>query len=80
MAHVAERVPDPPGGLSRIGSDPMKLVNDIVDESTNLVTVVLRFAANLVAPEEDEGTLELFFCFYSFSIVLAALLKHFVTL
>ncbi|XP_034555991.1 triadin-like, partial [Notolabrus celidotus] len=45
------------GGLSRIGSDPLKAVNDAVDESTNLISVVFKFAANLIAPEEDEGNL-----------------------
>lgn len=49
------RVP-PPGGLRQIGSDPMKVVNDAVEESTNLLSAVLRFAASLVAPEEDKGT------------------------
>lgn len=50
------RVPAPPGGLRQIGSDPMKVVNDAVEESTNLLSAVLRFAASLVAPEEDKGT------------------------
>ncbi|XP_076613011.1 triadin-like [Chaetodon auriga] len=45
------------GGLSKMGSDPMKVVNDVVEESTNVFTMVLKFAANLVAPEEDEGNL-----------------------
>lgn len=53
---MCARVPAPPGGLSKIGSDPLKLVNDAVEESANLVSAVLKFAANLVAPEEDEGT------------------------
>lgn len=48
--------PASPGGLSKVGSDPMKLVNDAVEESTNLFSVMLKFAASLVAPEEDEGT------------------------
>uniref|UniRef100_A0A3B5BM48 Triadin n=1 Tax=Stegastes partitus TaxID=144197 RepID=A0A3B5BM48_9TELE len=45
------------GGISRIGSDPMKAVNDAVEESSNVISMVFRFAANLIAPEEDEGTL-----------------------
>nr|XP_029137622.1 triadin-like [Labrus bergylta] len=44
------------GGLSKIGSDPMKAVNDAMDESTNVISAVFKFAANLIAPEEDEGT------------------------
>lgn len=44
-----------PGGLSRIGSDPLKAVNDVVEESTNVLSGILKFAASLVAPEEDEG-------------------------
>lgn len=39
-----------------MGSDPMKLVSDAVEESTNLFSVMLKFAASLVAPDEDEGT------------------------
>uniref|UniRef100_A0A3Q1GV94 Triadin n=1 Tax=Acanthochromis polyacanthus TaxID=80966 RepID=A0A3Q1GV94_9TELE len=45
------------GGISRIGSDPMKAVNDAVEESANVFSVIFKFAANLIAPEEDEGTL-----------------------
>uniref|UniRef100_A0A3B5B9M4 Triadin n=1 Tax=Stegastes partitus TaxID=144197 RepID=A0A3B5B9M4_9TELE len=45
------------GGISRIGSDPMKAVNDAVEESSNVISMVFRFAANLIAPEEDEGNL-----------------------
>lgn len=37
----------------------MKLVNDVVEESANLVGLVLKFAANLIAPDEDEGTVTL---------------------
>lgn len=51
------RVPAQPGGLSKISSDPMKAVNDVVEESTNMISVIIKFAANLVAPEEDEGKL-----------------------
>ncbi|XP_005755648.1 triadin-like, partial [Pundamilia nyererei] len=45
------------GGLSKISSDPMKAVNDAVDESSNIITGIVKFAANLIAPEEegDEG-------------------------
>uniref|UniRef100_A0A3Q4BKU8 Triadin n=1 Tax=Mola mola TaxID=94237 RepID=A0A3Q4BKU8_MOLML len=46
-------------GLSKVASDPMKLVNDVVEESANLVGLVLKFAANLIAPDEDEGTVTL---------------------
>ncbi|XP_031722155.1 triadin-like, partial [Anarrhichthys ocellatus] len=45
------------GGLSKIGSDPMKAVNYAVEESTNVISVMLKFVINLVAPEEDEGNL-----------------------
>lgn len=41
----------------------MKLVNDVVDESTNLISAVLSFAANLIAPEEDEGTVKILLIF-----------------
>lgn len=49
-------IPTPLGGLSKIGSDPMKVVNEAMDKSTNVFSVMLKFAANLIAPEEDEGT------------------------
>uniref|UniRef100_A0A3P9BEP9 Triadin n=1 Tax=Maylandia zebra TaxID=106582 RepID=A0A3P9BEP9_9CICH len=45
------------GGLSKISSDPMKAVNDAVDESSNIITGIVKFAANLIAPDDDEGTL-----------------------
>ncbi|XP_035534740.1 triadin-like isoform X2 [Morone saxatilis] len=45
------------GGLSKIGSDPLKAVNNVVEESTNVISVILKFAANLIAPDEDEGNL-----------------------
>ncbi|TKS75411.1 Triadin [Collichthys lucidus] len=44
------------GGLTKIGSDPMKAVKDVAEESSNFFSVAFRFAANLVAPEEDEVT------------------------
>lgn len=34
----------------------MKVVNDVMDESTNVMSAILSFVANLVAPEDDEGT------------------------
>uniref|UniRef100_A0A3B4X231 Triadin n=1 Tax=Seriola lalandi dorsalis TaxID=1841481 RepID=A0A3B4X231_SERLL len=45
------------GGLTKIGSDPVKAVNDAVEETANVISVILKFAANLIAPEEDEGNL-----------------------
>ncbi|XP_056150176.1 triadin-like [Lampris incognitus] len=45
------------GGLYKISSDPMKVVNEAMDESSNLVSMMLNFAASLIAPEEDEGNL-----------------------
>uniref|UniRef100_A0A3P8V1J0 Uncharacterized protein n=1 Tax=Cynoglossus semilaevis TaxID=244447 RepID=A0A3P8V1J0_CYNSE len=46
----------PRGGLTKLGSDPMKAVNDVVEESGNVISVLYRFAANLIAPGEDDGT------------------------
>lgn len=46
----------PSGGLSKISSDPMKAVNDAVDESSNIITGIVKFAANLIAPDDDEGS------------------------
>ncbi|KAK0146585.1 Triadin [Merluccius polli] len=42
------------GGLTKLGSDPMKAVNDAVEGSSNVLTKILIFAANLIAPDEDE--------------------------
>uniref|UniRef100_A0A8C6L5X4 Triadin n=1 Tax=Nothobranchius furzeri TaxID=105023 RepID=A0A8C6L5X4_NOTFU len=42
------------GGLSKISSDPVKAMNDAVEESTNVISSVFRFAANLIAPEDEE--------------------------
>ena len=46
----------PPGGLTKLGSDPMKAVNDAVEGSSSVLTSIFSFAANLIAPDEDEGT------------------------
>ncbi|XP_034017809.1 triadin-like, partial [Thalassophryne amazonica] len=45
------------GSLSKISSDPMKAVNDVVDESTSVLGAMFRFAVNIIAPDEDEGNL-----------------------
>uniref|UniRef100_A0A3Q1KDU0 Triadin n=1 Tax=Anabas testudineus TaxID=64144 RepID=A0A3Q1KDU0_ANATE len=45
------------GGLSKIGSDPVKAMNDAVEESANVISLMVKFAANLIAPAEDEGNL-----------------------
>ena len=45
-----------PGGLSKLSSDPVQMVNDAVEESTHLLGAVMKFAANLIAPEEDQGS------------------------
>lgn len=52
---ASPNVSAPPGGLTKIGSDPMKAVKDVAEESSNFFSVAFRFAANLIAPEEDEG-------------------------
>ncbi|MED6233665.1 hypothetical protein ATANTOWER_014713 [Ataeniobius toweri] len=59
------------GGLNKFSSDPVKVVNDAVDESTNMISAVFNFAASLIAPEEEEGTLYavrkkgLYYCSFS---------------
>ncbi|XP_042247138.1 triadin-like, partial [Thunnus maccoyii] len=45
------------GGLTKIGSDPVHAVNYALEETTNMFSAILKFAANLVAPEEDDGNL-----------------------
>ncbi|CDQ57462.1 unnamed protein product [Oncorhynchus mykiss] len=46
------------GGLHRsiqhISSDPMKVVNEAVEESTDWGKLLLTFVSSLVAPEEEE--------------------------
>ncbi|KAG7219123.1 hypothetical protein INR49_019331, partial [Caranx melampygus] len=44
------------GSLTKIGSDPVQAVNDVLEESANVVSVVFKFAASLIAPEEDEDS------------------------
>uniref|UniRef100_A0A8C7WPK7 Triadin n=1 Tax=Oryzias sinensis TaxID=183150 RepID=A0A8C7WPK7_9TELE len=41
------------GGINKISSDPMKVVNDAVEESSNVFTAILNFGASLIAPEEE---------------------------
>lgn len=53
---VCAYIHSPPGGITKIGSDPVKAVNDAVEGSANVIGVILKFAANLIAPDEDEGT------------------------
>ncbi|XP_042611892.1 triadin-like isoform X4 [Cyprinus carpio] len=42
------------GGIQHISSDPMKAVNEAMDDSTDWITSILNFMTNLVAPEEEE--------------------------
>uniref|UniRef100_A0A8K9Y4P0 Triadin n=1 Tax=Oncorhynchus mykiss TaxID=8022 RepID=A0A8K9Y4P0_ONCMY len=42
------------GSIQHISSDPMKVVNEAVEESTGWGNLLLTFASNLVAPEEEE--------------------------
>uniref|UniRef100_H2M4V0 Triadin n=1 Tax=Oryzias latipes TaxID=8090 RepID=H2M4V0_ORYLA len=41
------------GGINKISSDPMKVVNDAVEESSNVFTAIINFGASLIAPEEE---------------------------
>uniref|UniRef100_A0A673C9A4 Uncharacterized protein n=1 Tax=Sphaeramia orbicularis TaxID=375764 RepID=A0A673C9A4_9TELE len=43
------------GGLTKIGSDPMNTVTGAVEGSANMINAMLKFAASLVAPDEEEG-------------------------
>lgn len=47
----------PAGGLSKISSDPVKAMNEAVDESTNVISSIFKFAASLIAPEDEEGSI-----------------------
>uniref|UniRef100_A0AAY5KJ78 Triadin n=1 Tax=Esox lucius TaxID=8010 RepID=A0AAY5KJ78_ESOLU len=42
------------GNIQHVSSDPMKVVNGAVEESTDWVNLLLNFASSLVAPEEEE--------------------------
>uniref|UniRef100_A0A4W5RHK5 Triadin n=1 Tax=Hucho hucho TaxID=62062 RepID=A0A4W5RHK5_9TELE len=42
------------GSIQHISSDPMKVENEAVEESTGWGNLLLTFASNLVAPEEEE--------------------------
>uniref|UniRef100_A0A8D2ZX93 Triadin n=1 Tax=Scophthalmus maximus TaxID=52904 RepID=A0A8D2ZX93_SCOMX len=43
------------GGLTKIGSDPMRAVNDAMEESSSAIGALFKFASGLIAPEDDEG-------------------------
>ena len=47
--------PPPPGSLHQLSTDPMKVVNKAVVESTGWLNMLLTFASNLVAPEDEES-------------------------
>lgn len=42
------------GGIHHISPDPMKAVNEAMDDTTDWITSILTFMTNLVAPEEEE--------------------------
>ncbi|KAK6295161.1 hypothetical protein J4Q44_G00343870 [Coregonus suidteri] len=42
------------GSIQHISSDPMKMVNEAVEESTGWGNLLLTFASSLVAPEEED--------------------------
>ncbi|CAB1340245.1 unnamed protein product [Coregonus sp. 'balchen'] len=42
------------GSIQHISSDPMKVVNEAVEESTDWGKLLLTFVSSLVAPEEEE--------------------------
>lgn len=42
------------GSIQHISSDPMKVVNVAVEESTDWGKLLLAFVSSLVAPEEEE--------------------------
>ncbi|XP_051954441.1 triadin-like isoform X2 [Xyrauchen texanus] len=42
------------GGIQYIGPDPMKAMNEAMDDSPDWITSMLTFMTNLVAPEEEE--------------------------
>ncbi|KAK7151065.1 hypothetical protein R3I93_012107 [Phoxinus phoxinus] len=45
------------GGIHHISPDPMKAVNEAMDDTTDWITSILTFMTNLVAPEEEDEAL-----------------------
>ncbi|XP_036406185.1 triadin-like [Megalops cyprinoides] len=56
-AAVSKAIKDterPRGGIQEIGSDPMKVVNDAVEESTDWMNTFLALVSDLLTPDEEE--------------------------
>ncbi|KAJ8355936.1 hypothetical protein SKAU_G00187300 [Synaphobranchus kaupii] len=54
FSKAIEEAEGPRGSIQEIGSDPMKVVNDAVEESSDWMNTVLTFVSDLLAPEEDD--------------------------
>lgn len=52
----------------------MKAMNDAVEESANVISVIAKFAANLIAPAEDEGKFRI--SLYTTNSVMLLLHQH----
>ncbi|KAI1897480.1 hypothetical protein AGOR_G00083710 [Albula goreensis] len=54
VSNAIKEAERPRGGIEEIGSDPMKVVNDAMEESTDWMNAILTFVSDLLAPEEDD--------------------------
>uniref|UniRef100_A0A667ZRR2 Triadin n=1 Tax=Myripristis murdjan TaxID=586833 RepID=A0A667ZRR2_9TELE len=56
-------------GLSKFSSDPMKVVDHAVEESSNLFDLISNFASSLIAPDDTEGTQTHGYCLIWWSLL-----------
>lgn len=68
------------GGIHHISPDPMKAVNEAMDDSTDWITSILTFMTNLVAPEEEEDEGILTRCGLHFTKAARLHNKHFTVI
>ncbi|KAK1170857.1 triadin-like [Acipenser oxyrinchus oxyrinchus] len=44
----------PIGGISKLGSDPMKVIDEVVEESTDWIHGVMSLLSDMIAPDDDD--------------------------
>ncbi|XP_041106150.1 triadin-like isoform X5 [Polyodon spathula] len=42
------------GGISKLGSDPMKVIDEVVEESTNWIHGVMSLLSDMIKPDDDD--------------------------
>ncbi|KAJ8396256.1 hypothetical protein AAFF_G00021230 [Aldrovandia affinis] len=54
VSNAIKEAERPRGGIQDIGSDPMKVVNDAVEESSDWMNTFMAFVSDLLTPEDDD--------------------------